>query len=98
MTLREQITETLVDEWYQTGDWQKCVDALLPIVEAALQAEREALDWYAERAKALNRYMTAKPPKVQAMTAVVTELSPDNGQRALAAIRARAEEEPHPLP
>jgi hypothetical protein len=48
----------------------------------AVRERDEALEWYAERARALHRYMHAKPPNAEAMTAVVTELALDNGQRA----------------
>lgn len=46
------------------------------------QALREALQWYGEKATALQRYASAKPPKDQAMMAVVTELTLDAGARA----------------
>jgi hypothetical protein len=47
-----------------------------------LKTMRDVLEWYAEKARAMNRYASAKPPKAVPMTAVVTELSLDCGLRA----------------
>jgi hypothetical protein len=50
--------------------------------ESELAKAREALNWYAEKATAMNRYMNATPPKPDAMVSVATELALDNGRRA----------------
>lgn len=50
------------------------------------ERRREALEWYAEKAKAAARYMSAEPPKAEAMTAVLTELALDGGNRARTAL------------
>lgn len=41
---------------------------------------KEALEWYAEKATAVHRYM--KEGKHEALLAVITELELDNGRRA----------------
>jgi hypothetical protein len=60
------------------GKWQ----ASEVHAEAELTKAREALEWYAEKATAMNRYMNATPPKPDAMVSVATELALDNGRRA----------------
>ncbi len=40
------------------------------------------IKWYGEKAEALKRYGTEKPPNATAMSAVVTELMLDGGRRA----------------
>lgn len=47
----------------------------------------EALRWYGEKASSMSRYMTAKPPRDNAIVAIATEMSLDAGNRALAALQ-----------
>lgn len=49
------------------------------------------MEWYAEKARAMARYTTAQPPQTDAMSAILTELALDAGNRAaLARLPARA--------
>lgn len=48
-------------------------------LEQKLHTARQSLEWYAEKAVALTRYLSEK--KTEAVMAVVTELSLDNGRR-----------------
>ncbi len=56
------------------------------VARAQRDAYLAALEWYAEKATAMNRYMEAKPPDTNAMVALATELCLDNGKRYQAAI------------
>jgi len=60
--------------------------AVLKIRVAKLEA---ALKWYAEKATAMARYMGDKKiaPAPESMVAVATELSLDNGNRAIDALK-----------
>ncbi|MEO3386058.1 hypothetical protein [Mesorhizobium sp. CAU 1741] len=58
-----------------------------------LTQAREALNWYAEQADAMHRYMTAKPPNDTGMVAVAHALSLDFGKRATDAISALSDGE-----
>ncbi len=64
-----------------SAGWKETIRQL-ELAQVRVAQLHEALAWYGERAQALRRYLEAKPPKVQAMTAVVTELGLDGGKRA----------------
>ena len=55
-------------------------------LEAEVERLRKALEWYSEKAFAINKFLLAK--KSEAVMAVVTELSLDNGNKAKAALEA----------
>ena len=74
--------ERIEHERWHTQQEKERADA----AETRVRALEAALEWYAERAQALERYLTAKPPKTEAVTAVVTELGLDKGERARAAL------------
>lgn len=61
-------------------------DQLDKALEEVFAQLEDALEWYGEKAKAMKRYASAKPPQTISMTAVVTELSLDGGNRALVAL------------
>jgi len=81
MTLREQIAAAA--SRVLGGHNVALIDAILPIAEAALQAEQEACAKIVEAGYVGHR--------------VETDFG-DEIRKKAAAIRARAEEEPHPLP
>ena len=69
----------------ENGVHEQIADAVMgriAALEAKLSKMEVALKWYGEKAEAMKRYAEAKPPKTTSMTAVVTELSLDGGNRA----------------
>lgn len=73
------------DQWEGTAISPAKIDAhadAWKAVEQRLEAAAAALAWYEEKATAMARYMDAKPPMAEAMTAVCAELALDNGRRA----------------
>jgi hypothetical protein len=48
---------------------------------------RKALAWYEELTSSMTRYSSSKPPKLDAMEAVIVEMSLDAGSRARAAMQ-----------
>ena len=62
-------------------------DQLLINGKSYAQLEVE-LKWYGEKAEALKKYGQMKPVSTTAMTAVVTELMLDNGNRAKKVLKA----------
>ena len=75
----------LVKRWIDDAE----TAARAVLAAPAPAAVEEALEWYAERARSMRRYMESTPPQVTAMTAVAQELSLDNGQRAALARRPK---------
>ncbi len=55
-------------------------------LEAERDRLREALEWYEEKADAAHRYLNTDPPMAEALIALITELSLDDGARAKAAL------------
>lgn len=58
------------------------VFTLIQHFEFEIEKLKEVLKWYAEKAHAITRFWTAKPPKIDAAVAIMTELTLDDGQRA----------------
>lgn len=59
--------------------------ALITTLEAEQKVLIQALEWYAERARSMTRYLSKKVLSPEAVTAICTELSLDAGKRAEAA-------------
>lgn len=62
------------------------IDAFAMKVQATAARYREALEWYAEKAQAIERYMRAEPPMADAVMAVVDTMRLDKGDRARRAL------------
>ena len=85
-----------LDDYFVDGDCQLCRRPSSPYGEPhyhwcpidhlqraliCIDKMEESLVWYAEKARSMARYSQTKPPNMDAMTAIVTELSLDAGHR-----------------
>lgn len=83
-----------VDLYEYDNDYDAMARAVVEQVMGPALADRdarlarlvEALEWYEERARTIQRYLEAKPPKVEGLTAVMTELGLDAGGHARATL------------